>query len=61
MIGPNFTRYEAPDGYVFDYKEPRYITIDGEQVEDHLYCKYLVLNRRDSIDNYILVEEPKGE
>ena len=61
MAGYGFTKYEAPEGYVYDYKEPRYITLDGEQIEDHLYCKYLILNRRDSIDNYKLVIEPKGE
>lgn len=59
MINGKMTRFEAPEGYVYDYKEPKYIIIDGEQIEEHLYAKYLCLTRLDSIDNYILVEDPK--
>lgn len=47
------TTYIAPDGYVYDYANPRE---DGE----HLYVKYLFLTQSDSIDNYILVENPDG-
>lgn len=47
------TAYVAPDGYVYDYATPRE---DGE----HLYVKYLYLTKFDSIDNYILVEDPYG-
>lgn len=61
MIGYGFTRYEAPKGYVYDYKEPRYIIIDGEQIEEHLYAKYLVISKRDDIKNYKLVKDSKGE
>lgn len=45
--------YEAPSGYVYDYAVPRE---DGK----HLYAKYLYLSRFDSIDNYVLVEDPYG-
>lgn len=60
------TNYVAPDGHVFDYKEPRLITIkelDGSTTvkEDHLYAKYLTLGRFDSIDNYIVVKDPRSE
>ena len=47
------TAYEAPNGYVYDYAVPRE---DGQ----HLYVKYLYLTRFDSIDNYVLVEDPYG-
>jgi hypothetical protein len=63
----NLVRYDADDGYVFDWKEPRYteVLIDennpelgtrqGEQ--EHLYAKTLFIGGNDSIDNYIEVEE----
>ena len=47
------TAYTAPDGFVYDYAVPRE---DGE----HLYVKYLYLTKFDSIDNYVLVEDPYG-
>lgn len=58
--------YTAPDGYVYDYAEPRYATIINENGEktteqEHLYVKYLSLSASDNIDKYILVEDPKGE
>lgn len=59
MINDRMTKYEAPEGVVFDWKEPHTIMIDGQEQEEHLYAKYLFLTRIDSIDNYILVEEPK--
>ena len=60
MKASNFTlvRYDADDGMVFDWKEPRYIEVEnGEQVQDHLYAKTLFIGPTDSIDNYIEVEE----
>lgn len=59
MVNERMMRFEAPKGYVYDYKEPKYIIIDGEQVEEHLYAKYLFLTHLDKIDNYILVEDLK--
>jgi hypothetical protein len=58
----NIVRYDADDGMVFDWKEPRYIEIfadgvsQGEQ-QEHLYAKTLFIGPTDSIDNYIEVEE----
>lgn len=60
MKASNFTlvRYDADEGMVFDWKEPRFI-IDknGEQVQEHLYVKTLFISINDSIDNYIEVPE----
>lgn len=55
--------YRAPDGYLFDYKDPHYVTIidtDGSIIhdEEHLYAKELSLGMFDSIDLYRLVEDP---
>jgi hypothetical protein len=58
----NIVRYDADDGMVFDWKEPRYIEVfadgvsQGEQ-QEHLYAKTLFIGPTDSIDNYIEVEE----
>ena len=55
----NLVRYDADDGYVFDWAEPRYIEVDGEKVQEHLYVKTLFIGSNDSIDNYVEVEEVK--
>lgn len=60
MKSTNFTvvRYDADEGYVFDWKEPRYVEDEaGEQIQEHLYAKTLFLGINDSIDNYVEVEE----
>ena len=67
----NLIRYDADDGKVFDWKEPRYIyePIDIEHPElgdkqvgqEHLYAKTLFIGGNDSISNYIEVDAPKGE
>lgn len=56
MKSTNFTlvRYDADEGYVFDWKEPRY---DENEVQEHLYVKTLFIGALDNIDNYIEVEE----
>lgn len=58
-------RFDADDGMVFDWKEPRYNTvIEGEeekQVQTHLYAKTLFIGVGDSIENYIEVEAPFTE
>lgn len=51
------TRYDADDGKVFDWAEPRYE--DGVQV--HLYAKTLFIGSTDTIDNYIEVEAVTNE
>lgn len=60
------TFFEAPEGFVYDYKEPPIAAIkdkDGNVVEEpeHLYCKKLCLGSFDYIEHYILVKDPKGE
>ena len=58
----NLTRYDADEGYVFDWKEPRYVEDEnGEQIQEHLYAKTLFIGGTDSIDNYIEVPEPHTE
>ena len=61
------TRYDADDGKVFDWAEPRYHeepvdkdNPDGEKVtvQDHLYAVTLFIGGTDSIDNYIEVDKP---
>ena len=57
----NLVRYDADNGYVFDWKEPRYNeTLDEngniiEKVEEHLYAKTLFIGVNDTIDNYVEV------
>lgn len=60
MKSTNFTvvRYDADEGFVFDWKEPRYVENEfGEQIQEHLYAKTLFLGINDSIENYVEVEE----
>ena len=53
----NLVRYEADEGYVFDWKEPRYIgDKDGNQIQEHLYAKVLFIGGNDTINNYVEVE-----
>ena len=52
-------RYDADEGFVFDWKEPRYVEDEnGNEVQEHLYVKTLFIGATDSIDNYIEVPEP---
>ena len=58
----NLVRYDADEGYVFDWKEARFTTIfdeEGKEVEiqEHLYAKTLFIGGNDTIDNYIEVKE----
>lgn len=58
----NLVRYDADEGFVFDWKEPRYIEDEeGNQVQEHLYAKTLFIGSNDSIDNYIEVNAPEVE
>lgn len=52
-LSNRMTRYEAPAGFVYDYKEVK--------DDNHLYVKILFLTKNDNIDNYVLVKDPKGE
>jgi hypothetical protein len=64
MKAQNFklTRYDADEGMVFDWVEPRYITDEeGNEVQEHLYVKTLFIGGNDNIDNYMEVEAPVEE
>lgn len=58
----NLIRYDADDGYVFDWAEPRYIEVEKEgkmeEVQEHLYAKTIFIGGTDKIENYIEVAEP---
>lgn len=56
------TRYDADEGMVFDWIEPRYIENEnGEQVQEHLYAKTLFIGGNDTISNYMEIEAPKEQ
>ena len=60
MIYSDFvlTRFDADEGKLFDWKEPRYVEDEhGEQVQEHLYVKTLFIGGTDSIENYVEVDE----
>lgn len=58
----NIVRYDADEGKVFDWAEPRFQENEkGEQVQEHLYAKTLFIGGTDSISNYIEVDEPKED
>lgn len=64
MKAQNFklTRYDADEGMVFDWVEPRFVENEkGEQIQEHLYVKTLFIGGNDNIDNYMEVEAPVGE
>lgn len=56
------TRYDADEGYVFDWLEPRFVEEVDEngrviEVQEHLYVKTLFIGSNDDIANYIEVLE----
>lgn len=59
----NLTRYDADEGKVFDWVEPRYNEEFDEngnvvgKTQEHLYVKTLFIGANDSITNYIEVDE----
>lgn len=63
----NLVRYDADEGKVFDWAEPRYeIEVDElgretNRIETHLYVKTLFIGPSDNIENYIEVDEPVEE
>ena len=64
MKAQNFklTRYDADEGFVFDWLEPHYIEDEnGKQIKEHLYVKTLFIGGNDNIDNYIEVIAPVEE
>ena len=65
MISSNFnlTRYDADEGNVFDWKEPRFIEEgeEGNKIQEHLYVKTLFIGGNDNIENYVEIEKPVEE
>jgi hypothetical protein len=62
MKSTNFSlvRYDADEGFVFDWKEPRFIQDEeGNEIQEHLYAKTLFIGGNDTIDNYIEVPAPE--
>lgn len=58
----NLVRYDADEGMVFDWKEPRFVENEnGEAVQEHLYATTLFIGANDNIENYIEVEQPEME
>ena len=60
MKATNFelVKYEADEGYVFDWKEPRFVEDEeGNKIQEHLYVNTLFIGRNDNIENYIEVAE----
>ena len=58
----NLIRYDADDGKLFDWAEPRYneeVDENGNVIsktQEHLYVKTLFIGGNDNIDNYIEVD-----
>lgn len=51
-------RYDADEGKVFDWAEPRFIEdAEGNQVQEHLYAKTLFIGETDKIENYIEIDQ----
>jgi hypothetical protein len=64
MKAQNFklTRYDADEGMVFDWKEPRFVEdVEGNQIQEHLFVVTLFIGGNDSIDNYVEVKAPQVE
>jgi hypothetical protein len=58
----NLVRYDADEGKVFDWKEPRFNTDkEGNKTPQHLYAKTLFIGGLDNIENYIEVDKPTEE
>lgn len=60
MISTNYslTRYDADEGKIFDWKEPRFTEDEnGQKIQEHLNAKTLFLGHTDSITNYIEIDE----
>ena len=56
----NLVRYDADEGKVFDWKEPRFVYDEaGKEIQEHLYVAVLFIGTNDNIENYIEVEKPQ--
>lgn len=53
----SLVRYDADEGFVFDWKEPKFIEDEeGNSIQEHLYAKTLFIGINDNIENYIEVK-----
>lgn len=53
----SLVRYDAEEGSVFDWKEPRFIEDEnGNQIQEHLNVKTLFIGGNDVITNYVEVD-----
>lgn len=58
----NIIRYDADEGMVFDWLEPRFNEDEeGNKTQEHLYVKTVFIGGNDNINNYIEVPAPEGE
>lgn len=61
----NIVRYDADEGKVFDWLEPRFIEVfadgESEEIQEHLYVKTLFIGGNDNIANYIEVDAPQED
>lgn len=58
----NIIRYDADEGKVFDWREPRFNEDEeGNKTPEHLYAKTLFIGGNDNIDNYIEVDAPQED
>jgi hypothetical protein len=56
----NVMRYDADEGKVFDWKEPKFIEDEeGNKIQEHLYSKTVYIGGTDRIENYIEVDAPE--
>lgn len=58
----SLVRYDADEGCVFDWKEPRFVEKTDENgnvietIQEHLYAKTLYIGALDSITNYVEID-----
>lgn len=56
------TRYDADEGMVFDWIEPRYLEDEnGNKIQEHLYAKTLFIGANDTISNYMEIKAPEEQ
>lgn len=56
-------RYDADNGMVFDWKEPRFVKDEEGNIikHEHLYASIIYIGSNDSIENYIEIPAPAEE
>lgn len=58
----NLVRYDADEGKVFDWAEPRFNEDEeGNEIPEHLYARTLFIGGTDKIENYIEIDAPKED